>query len=135
MLARRRRRAGLPLGEPLAEGGHHVVEGGLQLAQVRIAVAEAQRAVEISRPHLVAGPAQGDQRAGEAVFSTHRLAGPLIALRRACDEVRTGNLDRPLRFRHSDPHLGELETAFNDMVAALRKRLAEGEAGAALAPG
>ena len=60
-----------------------------------------------------------------AVFSTHRLAGPLIALRRACDEVRSGNLDHPLRFRRNDPHLGEIETAFNDMVSALRQRLGE----------
>ncbi len=45
-----------------------------------------------------------------AIFSTHRLAGPIVAMRRACDEVKAGNLDRPLRFRRSDPHLFELES-------------------------
>jgi HAMP domain-containing protein len=59
-----------------------------------------------------------------AVFSTHRLAGPIVALRRAFDEIKAGNLDRPLRFRRTDPHLGELEASFNDMVAALRERQA-----------
>jgi nitrogen fixation/metabolism regulation signal transduction histidine kinase len=61
-----------------------------------------------------------------AVFSTHRIAGPLIALRRACEEVKAGNFDRPLRFRRSDPHLGELADSFNEMVAAIRQRLAAG---------
>lgn len=57
-----------------------------------------------------------------AVFSTHRLAGPLIALRRALEDVTDGKLDHELHFRRSDPHLGELEDAFNVMVAALRER-------------
>jgi nitrogen fixation/metabolism regulation signal transduction histidine kinase len=59
---------------------------------------------------------------GLAVFTTHRLAGPLIALRRAMDEVKAGNLDKGLQFRRSDPHLHELETSFNEMLAALRER-------------
>lgn len=59
---------------------------------------------------------------GLAVFTTHRLAGPLIALRRALDEVKAGNLDKGLHFRRSDPHLHELETSFNEMLAALRER-------------
>jgi HAMP domain-containing protein len=61
-----------------------------------------------------------------AIFTTHRLAGPLIAIRRACDDVRNGKLDRTLRFRRSDPQFHEVETAFNDMVLALRQQ-AEGE--------
>lgn len=58
-----------------------------------------------------------------AVFTTHRLAGPYIALRRAFDEVSQGELDRPLRLRGSDVHLRELEDGFNQMTAALRDRL------------
>lgn len=58
-----------------------------------------------------------------AVFTTHRLAGPMIALRRAFEDVQAGDLERQLRFRRSDDHLQELETAFNDMMASLRKRL------------
>ncbi len=57
-----------------------------------------------------------------AVFSTHRIAGPLIALRRAMEDVTAGKMDRQLRFRHTDPHLVELETAFNGMVESLRER-------------
>lgn len=57
-----------------------------------------------------------------AIFTTHRLAGPLIAIRRACDDVRNGKLDQTLRFRRSDPQLHEVETAFNDMVLALRQQ-------------
>jgi nitrogen fixation/metabolism regulation signal transduction histidine kinase len=58
-----------------------------------------------------------------AIFTTHRLAGPLIALLRAFEEVKGGNLDRPLRFRHTDSHMAHLETAFNEMLAALRQRI------------
>lgn len=57
-----------------------------------------------------------------AVFSTHRIAGPLIAIRRALEDVTAGKLDRQLRFRRTDPHLGEIETAFNGMVESLRDR-------------
>lgn len=58
-----------------------------------------------------------------AVFTTHRLAGPMIALRRAFEDVKDGDLERQLRFRSSDDHLVELETAFNGMMGSLRKRL------------
>jgi nitrogen fixation/metabolism regulation signal transduction histidine kinase len=57
-----------------------------------------------------------------AVFTTHRLAGPFIALKRAFEEIRDGSLDRPLRLRNTDLHLKELETSFNEMVAAIRAR-------------
>ena len=59
-----------------------------------------------------------------AVFTTHRLAGPMIAIRRALNDVRDGKLDRTLRFRRSDPHLGELEDAFNEMLISLRQQVA-----------
>ena len=58
-----------------------------------------------------------------AVFTTHRLAGPFIALKRAFEEVKRGELDRPLRLRGADVHLRELEKGFNDMTATLRERL------------
>ena len=57
-----------------------------------------------------------------AVFSTHRLAGPIIGLQRAMEDVKAGNLDRQLRFRRTDPHLDEIAATFNEMVAALRER-------------
>jgi methyl-accepting chemotaxis protein len=57
-----------------------------------------------------------------AVFSTHRLAGPIIAIRRALEDVKAGNLDRELRFRSTDPHLDEIAVAFNAMMASLRER-------------
>lgn len=58
-----------------------------------------------------------------AIFTTHRLAGPLIALQRAFEEVKRGNLDRPLRFRNTDSHMANLETGFNEMLAVIRQRV------------
>ena len=63
-----------------------------------------------------------------AVFTTHRLAGPLIGLRRAMEDVKAGDMSRTLRFRRTDPHLGEIENAFNEMMEALRQRSGEGGA-------
>ena len=60
-----------------------------------------------------------------AVFSTHRLAGPLIGIRKALEDVKGGDLNRQLRFRSTDPHLGEIETAFNEMMEAVRGRVKE----------
>ncbi|MFP5287282.1 MAG: hypothetical protein ACLGI9_16200 [Thermoanaerobaculia bacterium] len=57
-----------------------------------------------------------------AVFSTHRLAGPLVGIRRAMEDVKAGDLNRQLRFRRSDPHLEEIENAFNEMMEAIRAR-------------
>jgi HAMP domain-containing protein len=61
-----------------------------------------------------------------AVFTTHRLAGPYIALKRAFEEVKRGQLDHPLRFRNADVHLQDLETSFNEMTEALRHKLQGG---------
>jgi nitrogen fixation/metabolism regulation signal transduction histidine kinase len=61
-----------------------------------------------------------------AVFTTHRLAGPLIAIRRALNEVRDGKLDRDLRFRRTDAQFGEVENAFNEMLVSLRQQAARG---------
>jgi len=57
-----------------------------------------------------------------ALFTTHRLAGPFIALKRAFDDVRAGDLTRRLRFRRADTHLVEVETAFNAMMESLEAR-------------
>ena len=57
-----------------------------------------------------------------AVFSTHRLAGPLVGIRRAMEDVKAGDLNRQLRFRSSDPHLDEIEVAFNEMMESIRQR-------------
>jgi nitrate/nitrite-specific signal transduction histidine kinase len=62
-----------------------------------------------------------------AVFTTHRLAGPLIAIRRALASVRDGKLDGSLRFRSVDPHLGDIADTFNEMVVALRSRSGNAE--------
>ena len=63
-----------------------------------------------------------------AVFSTHRLAGPLIGIRRALEDVKAGDLERELRFRRTDPHLEEIENAFNAMMASLRERVKDSAA-------
>ena len=61
--------------------------------------------------------------AGLAIFTTHRLAGPFIALKRAFDDVREGNIDRVLRFRRSDAHLRGVEDSFNGMMEAMRSKV------------
>lgn len=61
-----------------------------------------------------------------AVFSTHRLAGPLVGIRRAMEDVQAGDMNRQLRFRSSDPHLEEIENAFNEMMEAIRGRVGGG---------
>ena len=64
-----------------------------------------------------------------AVFTTHRLAGPYVALMRAFEAVKNGDLTHPLRFRRSDIHLRDVEISFDEMTAALRERLEkQGEA-------
>lgn len=70
-----------------------------------------------------------------AVFTTHRLAGPFIALLRAFDAVKAGNFDRPLRFRHSDSHMAELEASFNEMAETVRQRIDNGRAPSRVAGG
>ena len=60
-----------------------------------------------------------------AVFTTHRLAGPWVAVRRALLAVRDGKLDTRLRFRVSDPRLQEVQDAFEEMMTSLRQRRGE----------
>jgi hypothetical protein len=63
-----------------------------------------------------------------AVFTTHRLAGPYVAIIRAFEAVKNGEMERPLRFRSSDVHLREVEDSFAEMMAALRERTGQGKA-------
>jgi nitrate/nitrite-specific signal transduction histidine kinase len=57
-----------------------------------------------------------------ALFTTHRLAGPWIAVRRALDRVTAGDLDSGLRLRATDPRIKEVELAFAQMLDSLRHR-------------
>ena len=66
-----------------------------------------------------------------AIFTTHRLAGPLVGMLRAFEGVKAGNLEQPLRFRQNDRHLADLEMSFNEMLAVIRQRLDEERAGGA----
>jgi HAMP domain-containing protein len=61
-----------------------------------------------------------------AFFTTHRLAGPFIALKRAFDDVKAGDLGRRLRLRRADGPLLEVETAFNEMMESLERKSAAG---------
>lgn len=56
------------------------------------------------------------------VFTTHRLAGPWIAVQRALDRVREGDLETELTIRSADVHMRDVERSFNAMVASLRDR-------------
>lgn len=60
---------------------------------------------------------------GLALFTTARLAGPFVALQRAFEDVRDGDVNRQLSFRDGDAHLRELEAVFNEMMASLRERM------------
>ena len=57
-----------------------------------------------------------------AIFTTTRVAGPMVVLKRAFEDVKGGDMDRRLLFRRSDKHLRGLETAFNEMMVALSER-------------
>ena len=59
-----------------------------------------------------------------AIFTTHRLAGPWIAVRRACDAVRDGQLATRLRIRANDAQVKNVERSFNEMMDALESRRA-----------
>ena len=59
---------------------------------------------------------------GLAIFTTARVAGPMVHLKRAFNDVEGGDMDRRVAFRRSDKHLRELETAFNGMMVALNER-------------
>ena len=57
-----------------------------------------------------------------AIFTTSRVAGPLIPIRRAFVAVKGGDMDHRLSLRRSDRHLKNLEQAFGEMMVALLER-------------
>ncbi len=57
-----------------------------------------------------------------AIVTTTRVAGPMVLLKRVCEDVKGGDMDRRLSFRESDEHLRGLESAFNEMMVALSER-------------
>ena len=57
-----------------------------------------------------------------AIFTTNRVAGPLILLIRAFEAVKEGDLEHRIEFRHRERHLKNLEEAFNEMIVAIRDR-------------
>ena len=59
---------------------------------------------------------------GLAILTTTRVAGPMVLLRRAFEDVKHGDLDRRLSLRRTDKHFRGLETAFNEMMVALSER-------------
>ena len=58
-----------------------------------------------------------------ALFTTTRLAGPMVHLKRVLEDIKGGDMDRRLYFRQSDKYLRGLETAFNEMMVALSERV------------
>ena len=98
------------------------------LAAVAVAVTSTWLAMQASSEDGVAGMGLAVETGllvlalvALAVFTTHRLAGPWIAVRRALDRVRDGDLETPLRIRTVDPYLRDVERAFNEMREALRR--------------
>ena len=60
---------------------------------------------------------------GLAVFSTARTAGPMVKLQRVFEAVTRGDMDARLRLRRGDQAYQELETAFNNMMVAVSRRV------------
>lgn len=58
---------------------------------------------------------------GLGMFTTHRLAGPWIAVRRALDDVADGNFARRLSVRQADAYLKEVEASFNEMMETVEQ--------------
>jgi len=52
------------------------------------------------------------------IMSAHRVAGPLISLHKAFEEVKNGNYSFRLKFRKED-EMAELEKMFNEMMDSL----------------
>lgn len=54
------------------------------------------------------------------ILTTHRLTGPYINLKKTCEALRDGDLQRRLRFRKDD-RLDDIAEAFNAMVDRLQQ--------------
>lgn len=59
-----------------------------------------------------------------AKFTAHRIAGPYIGMRKTFAAIRNGNMDTRMRFRNYDK-LDEMADEFNEMMDAIRDRMAE----------
>ena len=59
---------------------------------------------------------------GLAIFTTNRVAGPLILLKRAFEAVKEGDLEHRIQLRRNDGHYKILEEAFSEMMVAIRER-------------
>lgn len=62
-----------------------------------------------------------------ALMTTHRLAGPIIGLRIACQDVAKGKLDRRVGFRRHNDELDELADSFNAMMDTIEARVRTAE--------
>ena len=58
-----------------------------------------------------------------AILTTTRIAGPMVLLTRAFEDVARGDLDRRLTLRQGDGHFRGVETAFNEMMVSLNERV------------
>lgn len=56
-----------------------------------------------------------------AILTTHRLAGPFLALKKVCQDIQQGNRDARLKFRSEDG-LADLESSFNSMLDQILKK-------------
>ena len=61
---------------------------------------------------------------GLAILTTTRVAGPMVLLTRAFEDVTRGDLGRRLILRRGDRHFRGVETAFNEMMVSLNERAA-----------
>ena len=59
---------------------------------------------------------------GLAILTTTRVAGPMVLLTQAFEDVAQGDLDRRIVLRQVDRHFEGVETAFNEMMVALKER-------------
>lgn len=59
---------------------------------------------------------------GLAILTTTRVAGPMVLLTRAFEDVTRGDLGRRLILRRGDRHFHGVETAFNEMMVSLNER-------------
>ncbi len=75
---------------------------------------------------LTRTPAIAAAGIGLAVLMSTRVAGPLIQLGRAFDDIKAGDMDRRLHFRKGDKAYRGLETSFNEMMVVLRERVESG---------
>ena len=60
--------------------------------------------------------------AGLGLFTTTRLAGPFVALKRAFKDVKAGDMSRRPSLRRDDMHLRDVVILFNEMMTVVEER-------------